>query len=195
MIRKHRSTLYVNTIKVNAKNTSNNLEFYVIDVSDNTEDLYYGNPIMTIDSSGTHTDYIYTDTIYNSKNFVIEQDTTPNDESALTEDVLNPYPGVLDLLFNSSTNLVVKVKQDNDYSIENEVYHQKIYNQLYISNKSKIFEKAADDATNINYLLDNNGINYAGLVPILIAQIQRMCMDISTLKAEVETLKNTEENE
>jgi hypothetical protein len=27
---------------------------------------------------------------------------------------------------------------------------------------------------------------------MLIAQIQRMCMDISTLKAEIETLKNNE---
>ena len=187
------STLFVNTIKVNSKNTSNNLEFYVINVSDNTEDLYYGNPIMTIDSSGTHTDYLYTDTIYNSKNFVIEQDTTPTDEFVLTEpNTVTAYTNVLDLLFNTSTNLVVKVKQDNNYSIENEIYHQKIYNQFYVSNKSKIFEKAADDAANINYLLDNNGINYAGLVPMLIAQIQRMCIDISTLKAEVETLKNNE---
>lgn len=187
------STLFVNTIKVNSKNTSNNLEFYVIDVSDNTEDLYYGNPVMIIDSSGTHTDYLYTDTIYNSKNFIIEQDTTPNDESALYDpDTATPYTNVLDLLFNTSTNLVVKVKQDNNYSIENEIYHQKIYNQFYVSNKSKIFEKAADDAANINYLLDNNGVNYAGLVPMLIAQIQRMCIDISTLKAEVETLKNNE---
>ena len=187
------STLFVNTLKVNSKNTSNNLEFYVINVSDNTEDLYYGNPIMTIDSSGTHTDYLYTDTIYNSKNFVIEQDTTPTDEFVLTEpNTVTAYTKVLDLLFNTSTNLVVKVKQDNNYSIENEIYHQKIYNQFYVSNKSKIFEKAADDAANINYLLDNNGINYAGLVPMLIAQMQRMCIDISTLKAEVETLKNNE---
>lgn len=187
------STLFVNTLKVNSKNTSNNLEFYVINVSDNTEDLYYGNPIMTIDSSGTHTDYLYTDTIYNSKNFVIEQDTTPTDEFVLTEPTtVTAYTKVLDLLFNTSTNLVVKVKQDNNYSIENEIYHQKIYNQFYVSNKSKIFEKAADDAANINYLLDNNGINYAGLVPMLIAQMQRMCIDISTLKAEVETLKNNE---
>ena len=148
---------------------------------------------MTIDSSGTHTDYLYTDTIYNSKNFVIEQDTTPTDEFVLTEpNTVTSYTKVLDLLFNTSTNLVVKVKQDNNYSIENEIYHQKIYNQFYVSNKSKIFEKAADDAANINYLLDNNGINYAGLVPMLIAQMQRMCIDISTLKAEVETLKNNE---
>jgi len=80
-------------------------------VSDNTEDLYYGNPIMTIDSSGTHTDYLYTDTIYNNKNFIIEQNTTVNDESVLYDpDTATPYTNVLDLLFNTSTNLVVKVK-------------------------------------------------------------------------------------
>ena len=186
------SALFVNTIKVNSKNTSNNLEFYVIDVSDNTEDLYYGNPKMIIDSSGIHGDYIYNFATYNSKNFIIEQDTNVGDDTVLTNSPINPYFQVLDLVFNSSSNLIVKAKLDNNYSIENEIYHQKIYNQFYISNKSKIFEKAADDATNINYLLDNNGINYIGLVPMLVAQIQRMCMDISTLKAEIATLKNTE---
>jgi hypothetical protein len=66
---------------------------------------------MTIDSSGTHTDYLYTDTIYNSKNFIIEQDTTPNDEFVLTDpNTVTSYTNVLDLLFNTSTNLVVKVK-------------------------------------------------------------------------------------
>ena len=186
------SALFVNTIKVNSKNTSNNLEFYVIDVSDNTEDLYYGNPKMIIDSSGIHGEYIYNFATYNSKNFIIEQDTNVGDDTVLTNSPINPYFQVLDLVFNSSSNLIVKAKLDNNYSIENEIYHQKIYNQFYISNKSKIFEKAADDATNINYLLDNNGINYTGLVPMLVAQIQRMCMDISTLKAEIATLKNTE---
>ena len=186
------SALFVNTIKVNSKNTSNNLEFYVIDVSDNTEDLYYGNPKMIIDSSGIHGEYIYNFATYNSKNFIIEQDTNVGDDTVLTNSPINPYFQVLDLVFNSSSNLIVKAKLDNNYSIENEIYHQKIYNQFYISNKSKIFEKAADDATNINYLLDNNGINYTGLIPMLVAQIQRMCMDISTLKAEIATLKNTE---
>ena len=78
------SALFVNTIKVNSKNTSNNLEFYVIDVSDNTEDLYYGNPKMIIDSSGIHGEYIYNFATYNSKNFIIEQDTNVGDDTVLT---------------------------------------------------------------------------------------------------------------
>ena len=183
------SALFVNTIKVNSKNTSNNLEFYVIDVSDNTENLYYGSPVMTIDSSGTHSDNIFSNNIYSSKNFVIEQDTTVNDESVLTNEG-NSYTDVLDLVFNSSTNLVVKIKHDENYSINNQIYHHKVNNQFYISPNSKIFEKPADDLASIQYLIDNNGINYAGLVPMLVAQIQRMCMDISTLKDEINTLKN-----
>ena len=183
------SALFVNTIKVNSKNTSNNLEFYVIDVSDNTENLYYGNPVMTIDSSGTHSDNIFSNNIYSSKNFVIEQDTTVNDESVLTNEE-NSYTDVLDLVFNSSTNLVVKIKHDENYSINNQIYHHKVNNQFYISPNSKIFEKPADDLASIQYLIDNNGINYAGIVPMLVAQIQRMCMDISALKDEINTLKN-----
>lgn len=183
------SALFVNTIKVNSKNTSNNLEFYVIDVSDNTENLYYGSPVMTIDSSGTHSDNIFSNNIYSSKNFVIEQDTTVNDESVLTNEE-NSYTDVLDLVFNSSTNLVVKIKHDENYSINNQIYHHKVNNQFYISPNSKIFEKPADDIASIQYLIDNNGINYAGIVPMLVAQIQRMCMDISALKDEINTLKN-----
>ena len=183
------SALFVNTIKVNSKNTSNNLEFYVIDVSDNTENLYYGSPVMTIDSSGTHSDNIFSNNIYSSKNFVIEQDTTVNDESVLTNEE-NSYTDVLDLVFNSSTNLVVKIKHDENYSINNQIYHHKVNNQFYISPNSKIFEKPADDLASIQYLIDNNGINYAGIVPMLVAQIQRMCMDISALKDEINTLKN-----
>lgn len=183
------SALFVNTIKVNSKNTSNNLEFYVIDVSDNTENLYYGNPVMTIDSSGTHSDNIFSNNIYSSKNFVIEQDTTVNDESVLANEG-NSYTDVLDLVFNSSTNLVVKIKHDENYSINNQIYHHKVNNQFYISPNSKIFEKPADDLASIQYLIDNNGINYAGIVPMLVAQIQRMCMDISALKDEINILKN-----
>ena len=183
------SALFVNTIKVNSKNTSNNLEFYVIDVSDNTENLYYGSPVMTIDSSGTHSDNIFSNNIYSSKNFVIEQDTTVNDESVLTNEE-NSYTDVLDLVFNSSTNLVVKIKHDENYSINNQIYHHKVNNQFYISPNSKIFEKPADDLASIQYLIDNNGINYAGIVPMLVAQIQRMCIDISALKDEINTLKN-----
>ena len=58
------SLFYVNMIKVNPLNTSNNLTFYVIDSSENTEDIYYGDPKLTIDSSGIHAENIYVDTIY-----------------------------------------------------------------------------------------------------------------------------------
>jgi hypothetical protein len=78
---------------------------------------------MIIDSSGIHGEYIYNFATYNSKNFIIEQDTNVGDDTVLTNSPINPYFQVLDLVFNSSSNLIVKAKLDNNYSIENEIYH------------------------------------------------------------------------
>ena len=82
-----------------------------------------GHSIFDDYEDGVAGEYIYNFATYNSKNFIIEQDTNVGDDTVLTNSPINPYFQVLDLVFNSSSNLIVKAKLDNNYSIENEIYH------------------------------------------------------------------------
>lgn len=187
------SLFYVNTIKVNPLNTSNNLTFYVIDSSENPEDIYYGNPKLTIDSSGVRAENGYIDYVYAKKQYIYEADTTSSDLNVLgnlTMGDISTANQMLDLIFNSSNNLTVNIKSDSDYSIDNTVYHNKVYNQMYISSRSAIFQRSDGDARNINHLITKDGgINYIAMIPMLVAEIQRMNIDISTYRNKVNTMQ------
>jgi len=71
--------------------------------------------------------------------------------------------GTLDLMFDSSMNMIVKVRE----TIDN-------YNSIYIDPNSSIFSNN-NPGTCLQQLLDSSGnIDYVQLIPYIIAELQRM---------------------
>lgn len=180
------SLVYANTMKPSEANADNNIVFNVRDSVDEFGNITYkAAPPMVIDSSGVHTTNLDTTSLYHNDDngFVKLQNTTVLDTNVLDsalygeghEDTLNAI-NILDEMFNSSTNLVVKVKYDTDYSIDNATHHDKVYNQLYLDSDSMVYDMNTYDRTGFLKDADEN-LNYTGLIPYLVAQLQRVTMN------------------
>jgi hypothetical protein len=74
----------------------------------------------------------------------------------------------IDKMFNTYNEVIIKLKDNDEYTTSDGVNHKKIFNQLYIDANSNIFNEGNN--MNVNYLKDeNNNVNYIGFIPYLIA--------------------------
>lgn len=178
-------TLYTNVIIPNPTNENNDLVISTVK-SVNGSEVTYNDPNIYISKDYVNIPTLNSSTTTFNTNYVVEQFTTTNDVSVMNDsydysksrDASIAYSTV-QKMFDNFQNLLIKVKQDTDYTDMYGYVHHKVYNQLYIDNESPIFDyDKVGGNTNINYLKDDNGnINYIGIIPYLIAQVQKLTHD------------------
>jgi hypothetical protein len=93
-------------------------------------------------------------------------------------------------MFNTYNDVIIKLKDNDAYTTSDGVNHKKIFNQLYIDANSNIFNEGNN--MNVNYLKDeNNNVNYIGFIPYLIAQVQKLSVELEAIIGNPAAVLNT----
>lgn len=188
--------LDVDEIHTNAFYTNddaNQFDFYV-QTGDNDE---YNKPIyesiLTISPDGLRTNKVNASDMYmqhgwylTNKGFRDPAVLTDTDKivnnAGVRSDIMSAQ-NVLDKMFDSSSNLVINIAEEHtgQMFLYDENY-EKRYNKLYINEASNIFN--ANTPETVSWLKQNNTgttiqnstatIDYVGLIPYIIAQLQRI---------------------
>lgn len=183
------STLYTNVIIPNPENENNDIIISTVDAVNGADIKISDVPSVHISKESVSIPTLNSKTTTFSKNYVIEEYTSSEDVSIMNSsyaysktqvDASTAYHTVQNM-FNNFDSMSVKLKQDGDFMTLNGVVHNKVYNQLYIDPESPIFEYAkSEGAYNVNYLKNADGnINYVGMVPYLVAQVQKLTVDLN----------------
>lgn len=152
---------------------------------DNTGNIIYNEPVVTIKDNSVNIPILYNTSLWLKKSYVIE-DTNPDmdlqifDPSTQEDTYVHQSILTLDKAFNSSDGFVVKTK-----IYEGNQLDRVSYNELYIDTQSPIFTN--DSNQNLQCLLDASiNINYIGIIPYLVAEIQRLHKLLNDVSARIQ---------
>ena len=191
------SVLYTNVICPNKGNENNNIKIMTrTPEQNNINEITYTQPLVEINENGVIIPTIDSSLLTSSVQYIKEINTTDRDKHILNVDNIAEFVDIdivnktIDKMFNTYIDVIIKLKDNDAYTTSDGVNHKKIFNQLYIDANSNIFNEGNN--MNVNYLKDeNNNVNYIGFIPYLIAQVQKLSVELEAIIGNPAAVLNT----
>lgn len=191
------SVLYTNVICPNKGNENNNIKIMTrTPEQNNINEITYTSPLVEINENGVIIPTIDSSLLTSSVQYIKEINTTDKDKHVLNADNIAEFVDIdivnktIDKMFNTYNDVIIKLKDNDSYTTSDGINHKKIFNQLYIDANSNIFNEGNN--MNVNYLKDeNNNVNYIGFIPYLIAQVQKLSVELEAIIGNPAAVLNT----